>query len=118
MIKSRIEKLENSIFTDEDRPFNDLTDVQLVALGHKLQLSICNGMKDKNKAREYEELFINKPDILELLNPIAETSKEAIPLLERQRDWELKYEKSQELKEDIFEHYEKAIKAYKFFRHV
>lgn len=118
MIKSRVEKLENSIFINDDRPFDNLTDVQLVALGHKLQLSIHKGMKDKNKALEYKELFINKPDILELLNPSTKTSREAIPLLERQRDWEIKYERSNELKEDIFEHYEKAIKAYKFFRHV
>jgi hypothetical protein len=117
MLKSRIEKIEKGIPINDD-PYRDLTDVQLIALGRKFQLYFYNKMKDKNIAREYKELFIEKPDILELLYPGTATSKEAIPLLEKQRDWEMKYEKSQELREEIFEYYEKAIKAYKFFRHV
>ena len=116
MIKSRVEKLEKSIFINDDRPFDDLTDAQLTALGRKFQLYFYNKIKNKNIAREYKELFIDKPDILELLNPIAVVSREAIVFLEKQRDWEIKYEKSQELREEIFEYYEKAIKAYKFFK--
>ena len=118
MIKSRIKKIEESVFMKNDDPYEDLTDAELVAVGRKLQLYFCNRMKDKNVAREYKELFIDKPDILEFLNPATPTSLEVVPLLEKQRDWEMKYEKSQELKEEIFEYYEKAIKAYKFFRHV
>jgi len=118
MIKSRIKKLEKSIFINEDRPFNDLTNVQLIALDRKFQIYFYNKMKNKNIAREYKELFMDKPDILELLNAATPRSKEAILLLERQRDWEIKYKKSKKEKEEIFEYYEKAIKAYKFFKKV
>jgi len=117
MIKSRIEKLEKSIPINDD-PFRDLTNAELVKLGRKLELGFYNQIKNKNIECEYKELFLDKPDILELLDPTVPTSKEAIPLLEKQRDWEIKYEKSQELREEIFEYYEKAIKAYKFYRHV
>ncbi|MCK9436666.1 MAG: hypothetical protein M0Q12_05600 [Synergistaceae bacterium] len=117
MIKSRIEKIEGRINIVDD-PFDTITNAELVELTRKVQFFLYTKMKDKETAREYKELFIEEPDILELLNPATERSPEALVILGKQKTWELEHEKSPIIKEEISDYYENSIKAYKSFNSI
>lgn len=117
MIKSRIIKIEKSIPVN-NRPFRDISDTQLVNLALRLRLAIHKRIKNEGVAREYKELFIDSPTMFEMLSQTDKTHKEMLDLLERQRNWEIEHEKSQEQKDKIAEQYEKHVKAYKFFKKI
>ncbi len=117
MIKSRIIKIEKSIPTN-DRPLRELSNVQLANTALKLRLVIYKRMNGENTMREYKELFIDNPTMFEMLDQTDKTHSEMLVLLGKQKEWEINHEKSQELKDEIAEQYDKIIKAYKFFKKV
>lgn len=116
MLISRIKKIEN-IIPVNDRPFKDISDTQLREKSLRSRLYLYRTIKDKEAAREYKRLFINNPTLFEMMTQTEKTNEEMLALLERQRDWEIKHAKLQELKdEDISKKYEITIKQYKFFK--
>ena len=117
MIKSRIEKIEK-IIPVNSRPLRSISNTQLANDALKLRLVIYKRIKDENAAREYKELFIDCPTMFEMLDQSDKTHGEMLDVLERQRGWEMEHEKSQELKYEIAEQYDKIVNAYKFFKKV
>ena len=117
MLKTRIKKLENMVPMQKNL-FDSLKNAELVAMTRQIQLYLYKKIKDKQLASEYKELFIDKPDILEFVDPATPTTKEAPIILKRQMNWELSRAKLEIEKDEISDYYENAIKAYKFFRNV
>jgi hypothetical protein len=115
MIKSRITKIEKSIPVN-NRPYKNLSSVQLAELARKLRISIYKKIKNPNVANEYKTLFIDNPTSFEMMRQTDKTPKEMLVLLEKQRDCDVKYETSETRKDRVLEQYEKIIKSYKFFK--
>jgi len=117
MIKSRIEKLEKSVYVN-DNPFKCFSNSRLDELCEKLQYAIYAEMKDRNAAREFKSLFIDLTDPLKLTHREEINPKEALEVIKKQRDWEINRENSQKTKEDLLSFYDKVREIYKIFYNV
>lgn len=116
-MESRIKKIEKSIPVN-NRPFRNLSEAQLVELSLRLRRSIYQRIKNEDEANEYRELFLDNPTIFEMLRQTEKTNDEMLGLLAKQRDWEIKHEERQDIKEKLLEEYEQMVKAYRFFKKV
>jgi hypothetical protein len=121
MIKTKIKKLEESLFINNKRPYADLSDKELAKLWRKVCLNIYKQLKlKKNKiAREFKALFIDNLTVFELFSSKNTTTpQETIKFLKRQRDWEIKHKVISQSIDEIADYYERIIKQYKFFKNV